>query len=41
MSKYLDYLLNVASETTPTIQEVHILFGHIISLLIEKELYEI
>lgn len=34
-----DYLLNVPSEDTPRIQEVHILLGHIICELVEKALF--
>jgi D-sedoheptulose 7-phosphate isomerase len=34
-----DYLLNVPSKDTPRIQESHILLGHIICELVEKELF--
>jgi D-sedoheptulose 7-phosphate isomerase len=36
----VDYLLTVPSENTPQIQESHIMIGHIICYLIEKELFE-
>ena len=35
----VDYLLAVPSEDTPHIQESHIMIGHIICYLIEKELF--
>ena len=35
----VDYLLAVPSEDTPNIQELHIMVGHIICYLIEKELF--
>ena len=35
----VDYLLSVPSEDTPHIQESHIMIGHIICYLIEKELF--
>lgn len=34
-----DYLFNVPSSTTPRIQESHILIGHIICELVEKEYF--
>ncbi|MEZ4884468.1 MAG: D-sedoheptulose 7-phosphate isomerase [Chitinophagales bacterium] len=34
-----DYLVNVPSIDTPRIQEVHILVGHIVCELVEKELF--
>jgi D-sedoheptulose 7-phosphate isomerase len=34
-----DLLINVPSEDTPRIQEVHILAGHIICELVENELF--
>jgi D-sedoheptulose 7-phosphate isomerase len=34
-----DYLLNVPSTDTPRIQESHIMIGHIICELVEKELF--
>lgn len=34
-----DFLLNVPSKDTPRIQEVHILLGHIICELVERELF--
>ena len=34
-----DLLLNVPSTDTPRIQEVHILLGHIICELVERELF--
>jgi D-sedoheptulose 7-phosphate isomerase len=36
----VDYLLTVPSENTPHIQESHIMIGHIICYLVEKELFE-
>lgn len=39
MKKYCDLLLNVPSNNTPRIQEVHIMTGHIICELIEKKLF--
>ena len=35
----VDYLLTVPSEDTPHIQESHIMLGHIICYLVEKELF--
>jgi D-sedoheptulose 7-phosphate isomerase len=35
-----DYLLNVPSTDTPRIQEVHIMLGHIICELVEKQLFK-
>ena len=35
----VDYLLTVPSEDTPHIQESHIMVGHIICYLVEKELF--
>ena len=35
----VDYLLTVPSEDTPRIQESHIMIGHIICYLVEKELF--
>lgn len=35
----VDYLLAIPSEDTPHIQESHIMIGHIICFLIEKELF--
>jgi D-sedoheptulose 7-phosphate isomerase len=39
MALHCDYLLNVPSNDTPRIQESHILVGHIICELVEKELF--
>ncbi|HJX50721.1 MAG TPA: SIS domain-containing protein, partial [Candidatus Nanoarchaeia archaeon] len=36
---YSDIVINVPSDSTPRIQEMHIIIGHIISELIEKELF--
>lgn len=36
---YVDILINVPSNSTPRIQEAHITIGHIISELIERELF--
>ena len=35
-----DYIVNVPSECTPTIQESHIMIGHIICALAEEELFK-
>ncbi len=35
----VDYILTVPSEDTPRIQESHIMIGHIICYLVEKELF--
>jgi len=35
----VDYLLTVPSEDTPQIQESHIMIGHVICYLVEKELF--
>lgn len=34
-----DYLINIPSETTPRIQESHIMVGHIICEIVEKRLF--
>ena len=39
LKENVDYLLKVPSEDTPHIQESHIMIGHIICYLIEKELF--
>lgn len=39
MRDVADFLLNVPSETTPRIQETHILLGHILCELVEAELF--
>jgi len=39
LKESIDYLLAVPSEDTPHIQESHIMIGHIICYLIEKELF--
>jgi len=39
LKENVDYLLTVPSEDTPHIQESHIMIGHIICYLIEKELF--
>ncbi len=39
MAKIADYALIVPSESTPRIQESHILIGHIICDIIEKEIF--
>lgn len=38
MSKVSDMLIGVPSDSTPRIQEAHILIGHIICMLVEEEL---
>ena len=39
LKENVDYLLTVPSEDTPHIQESHIMIGHIICYLVEKELF--
>ncbi len=39
MAKYCDILLEVPSETTSLIQEVHIAIGHLLVLLVEEDLF--
>jgi len=39
LKENVDYLLAVPSEDTPNIQESHIMIGHIICYLVEKELF--
>ena len=39
MQKFADISINVPSAVTPRIQEAHILIGHIICELVEKELF--
>ncbi len=39
MDDFCDYLIKIPSEDTPRIQEVHIMVGHILCYLIEKELF--
>jgi len=39
LKENVDYLLTVPSEDTPIIQESHIMVGHIICYLVEKELF--
>jgi D-sedoheptulose 7-phosphate isomerase len=39
MKALSDYLINVPSNTTPRIQESHILVGHIICELVEKQIF--
>lgn len=39
MHAWSDYLLNVPSTITPRIQESHIMIGHIICELVEKEMF--
>ncbi len=40
LSREVDYLINVPSDTTPHIQESHIMVGHIICYLVEKEMFQ-
>lgn len=40
MKAWSDYLLNVPSTNTPRIQEAHIMIGHIICELVEKEYFQ-
>ncbi|MDZ4847134.1 MAG: SIS domain-containing protein [Chitinophagales bacterium] len=39
MEKHCDYLLRAPSANTPRIQEAHILMGHILCELVERELF--
>lgn len=39
MEKLCDYIIKIPSKDTPRIQEAHILVGHIICELVEKELF--
>ena len=41
MKNWSDYLLNMPSTDTPRIQEAHILVGHIICELVEKNLFPV
>ena len=40
LTREVDYLVNVPSDTTPHIQESHIMVGHIICYLVEKEMFQ-
>ena len=37
--KYCDYIIHVPSSSTPTIQESHIMIGHIICALVEEAIF--
>jgi len=39
MKQYVDYLVAVPSDDTPSIQECHILVGHIICFIVEQSLF--
>ena len=39
MDKWCDYIIHVPSTSTPTIQESHIMIGHIICALVEEAIY--
>jgi D-sedoheptulose 7-phosphate isomerase len=39
MKELSDYLINIPSNTTPRIQESHILVGHIICELVEIQIF--
>jgi D-sedoheptulose 7-phosphate isomerase len=39
LKEYVDYLFTVPSKETPHIQEAHIMVGHVICYLVEKELF--
>ncbi len=39
MDKYCDYIIHVPSSSTPTIQESHIMIGHIICALVEEGMF--
>ena len=40
MKNHSDYLLDIPSENTPRIQECHILIGHIICQMVEKQFFK-
>lgn len=40
ISKFVDFFLEVDTKITPRCQEVHLIWGHLISELVEKELCE-
>jgi len=40
MDKYCDYIIHVPSASTPTIQESHIMIGHIICALVEETIFK-
>ena len=39
LNESVNYLINVPSDDTPRVQELHILIGHIICEIVEKELF--
>lgn len=39
MDKYCDYIIHIPSDSTPTIQESHIMIGHIICALVEEAIF--
>ena len=39
MKSYCDYLINIPSDDTPRVQECHLMLGHAICELVEKELF--
>ncbi len=39
MKPYCDYLINIPSDDTPRVQECHLMLGHAICELVEKELF--
>ena len=39
MDKYCDYIIHVPSTSTPTIQESHIMIGHIVCALVEEAIF--
>ena len=40
MDSICDYIIKVPSESTPTIQESHIMIGHIICAIVEEKLFK-
>ena len=40
MDKLCDYIIHVPSSSTPTIQESHIMLGHIVCALVEEEMFK-
>lgn len=39
MDKFCDYIIHIPSTSTPTIQESHIMVGHIICALVENDIF--
>ena len=39
MDEFCDYIIHVPSSSTPTIQESHIMVGHIICAIVEETIF--